>query len=808
MKKSESITELKKEIIRLKSKLDNVNKNIKLDKSNGKLNEFEENYKNIFNVSNDTIFIYNKKSGIMIDANTAAVKMYGYSRNELMQMKAGALSSGKKPYSKEDAKEWIRKASRTGPQKFQWRSKHRDGTEFWVEIDLKTVIFNGKEAIISIEKNIDKRKQAVFQKELVLKALLESEGRYKTLIENIRDGVIVHSNNKIVYVNPASIKIIGNEEPESFFIGKSISEFIHPVSIKEIGNRVKSIYEKKGNVSLLEEKFIRTDGRIITTEVMASMIDFNEEPASLVVFRDITERKQTEQKLKESEFSYKELFNNAIDSIYIQDENGVFLDVNHGAEKMYGYTREFLIGKSPEILSAPGKNDMEMVKNCLIKTLEGKPQQFEFWGKRKTGEIFPKIVRLSRGRFFGKNVVFAFSLDISERKKAEEERLLIEAQIKHSQKLESLGLLAGGIAHDFNNLLTGILGNAGLARIDISSKDTVLNSIEKIETTAVRAAELCNQLLAYSGKGRFVILPVIINDIIFEMTKLLETSIPKKISISYSLSKKPPVIEVDITQFRQVIMNLILNAADSIGDRKGEIQISTGISKKINQKQETNLFLSENLKTGKFAYLEIIDNGRGMDQEVIDQIFDPFFTTKSYGRGLGLSAVIGIVKGHNGLISIKSKCDKGTEFRIYFPVSSKPPIHENITTRNSEKYKGSGTILVADDEESILVLSRTILEKAGFRVITAINGKDAIKKFTDHSDEIDLVLLDMTMPEKNGVEVMKVIKKIKPGIKAVLSSGYNKNNNYEDLFEQGFSNFLGKPYTPEMLIEVIRKITK
>ena len=774
--------------------------------SKEKLRKSEENYKNIFNITNEAIFIYDKETRSIIDVNVAAENIYGYSKKELKNMQAGTLSSGDDLFTEDTAKELFEKTIKSGPQKFNWLAKRKGGSKFWVEVELRTVVFNGSETIMSIVRDINEQKNAEFQREVALESLKDSEERYKTLIEHFMDGVIVHAENKIVYVNPASIKIMGRGQKKDFFLGRNISDFVHPDSLKDMWKRVKQVYDKKSNVGLIEEKFIRTDGKIINVEVMASMINYAGKPASLVVFKDITERKASEIKLEHSEESYKDLFNNAIDSIYIQDENGIFLDVNQGAVDMYGYTKKFLIGKTPDILAAPGKNDMEMVKNCLAKALKGESQQFEFWGKRKTGEIFPKIVRLSRGKFFGKNVIYAFSLDISERKRAEEERFIIEAQIRHTQKLESLGILAGGIAHDFNNLLTGILGNAGLARMEVTPGNPVLNSIKNIETTAIRAADLCNQLLAYSGKGKFLILPININNVIKEMTKLLEASLPKKIRIKYVLSKELPVIEVDVSQIRQIIMNLILNASDSIGNKEGIITISTGVSEELSKKKGANFFLMENIKPGKYVHFEITDNGKGIDKKLTERIFDPFFTTKSNGKGLGLSAVIGIVKSHGGLISIKSEKNKGTEFRICIPESVKVPIDDGFEHLSSKKWEGEGTILVADDERSIRTLCSKILERSGFKVITAVNGNDAIRKFTDHSDEIVLVLIDMTMPEKNGIEVMREITAIQPGIKAILSSGYTKNEAIENFSRLGFREFLPKPYSPEKLINMVKDI--
>jgi nitrogen-specific signal transduction histidine kinase/ActR/RegA family two-component response regulator len=403
-------------------------------------------------------------------------------------------------------------------------------------------------------------------------------------------------------------------------------------------------------------------------------------------------------------------------------------------------------------------------------------------------------------------VVFAFSLDITEQKRAEEEKRIIESQIIHTRKLESLGILAGGVAHDFNNLLTGILGNAGLARMHTPPSDRSLESIRNIEKIAVRAADLCNQLLAYSGKGKFVVLPIDINPVILEMTALLETSLPRKTVLKHQLSREACTIEIDVSQFRQIIMNLILNACDSIGAVKGKIILRTGTAIKIEKKKGTQFFLPENIRPGEFVFLEIQDDGAGMNPDTVDRIFDPFFTTKTDGRGLGLSAVIGIVKGCGGLISIDSRTGTGTVFRIYFPASSKEPVPVRQEKEKTEIWTGTGTILFADDENDIRLLGKTILTKYGFQVITADNGAAALKKFNRYADKIVLVILDLKMPEKDGIEVMNEIFRIKPGLPVILSSGYHKSEAVKDFLKTGSGDFLPKPYPPEKLIETVRRM--
>ncbi|MEN8153538.1 MAG: PAS domain S-box protein [Acidobacteriota bacterium] len=771
---------------------------IKLRKENEDLKKSEESYRNIFNVTDNAIFIYNKETERVIDTNRAASKMYGFSHKELLDNKAGRLSLGKKPYSEKDAEQWIKKAKKDGPQSFTWLAKHKNGTLFWTSVELKDAVIGGKERLISVIKDIDKEKKAETE-------LRESKERYRTLIDNIPDGVVVHSYGKIVFLNPSSINIIGKNEPESFFLGKPVSMFVHPDSIPLMKERIRKVYEKVENVETIEEKFICTDGRVIDVEVVATMIDFDGEPASQVVFKDITEKKITEKKLLESELSYRDLFNNALYAIYIQDEKGSFLDVNDGAVKMYGYPKEFFIGKTPEALSAPGKNDMELVGKCFKKALKGEPQQFEFWGQKKSGEIFPKIVWINRGKFFGKNVIFAFSIDISEQKNAEEEKKNLERHLQHSQKQESLGILAGGIAHDFNNLLTAILGNAGLARLELPPTTSVLKNIKNIELTATRAADLCNQLLAYSGKGKFVILVININQILLELIKLLKTSIPKKVEIILDLSKDIPLIEADISQIRQVIMNLIINSGDAIGNRNGSITISTGIEN-LKKEQLLNMDYKGNMIPGNYVFLEISDTGTGMDKETQKKIFDPFFSTKSIGKGLGLAAVLGIVNGHNGGLNVTSTSGKGTNIKVFFPETVKIADKKDNIDQYIKNTKGSGTILIADDEEPVRIFAGKVMERAGFKIISAVDGEDTIKKFNEYPGKISLVLLDMTMPKKDGSEVFKVLQKIDPDVKVLLSSGYNREDTVKHFLSKGLAGFLQKPYSPEDLLNKVLKI--
>jgi|GEM_PF-536774 len=394
-------------------------------------------------------------------------------------------------------------------------------------------------------------------------------------------------------------------------------------------------------------------------------------------------------------------------------------------------------------------------------------------------------------------------IDVTERRRAEEERRAFEAQLQQAQKLESLGVLAGGIAHDFNNLLLGVLGNADLALMDLSPTAPGRNYVQDIVKIAQRASDLCRQMLAYSGRGKFMIQPLDVNAVIQDMTHLLELSISKKAIIKYQLAHNLPAIEADATQLRQVIMNLITNASEAIGERSGVIALTTG-AMQCDWRYLVDTFVGEELPPGLYVFLEVADNGVGMDEETRKRIFDPFFTTKFTGRGLGLAAVIGIVRGHRGTIKVYSEAGRGSSFKVLFPSSQQPALPIAGEAAPAVAWSGSGTILLVDDEETILAVSQDILERSGFRVLCAADGRSALDFFFAHRDEIRLVILDMTMPHMSGEETFRELRRLKPDVKVLLSSGYNEQEATHRFSGKGLAGFIQKPYRASELLERIR----
>ena len=401
----------------------------------------------------------------------------------------------------------------------------------------------------------------------------------------------------------------------------------------------------------------------------------------------------------------------------------------------------------------------------------------------------------------------ATSWDITSVKQAAEEARKWEAKLQQTQKLESLGVLAGGIAHDFNNLLTGILGYADLALLELPPAAPVRYLVEQTVEGARRAAELTGQMLAYSGKGRFVVQPVLLADAVRDISHLLQVSISKKCVLKYHFEPDAPAIETDATQLRQIIMNLIINASEAIGDRDGIITVTTG-TMVCARSDLADCYLDENLPEGRYAFAEVADTGCGMTQETLARIFDPFFTTKTTGRGLGLAAVLGIVRGHRGVIKVASQPGRGTSFRVLFPVCERAPVSVPTNPSTGAPARAVGTILVIDDEHWVRDLARSMLRSMGFEVLLAANGREGVDIFKAQGDRIAAVLLDLTMPQMGGEETFRELRRVRADVRVILSSGYNEESATSQIDGAGLVGFLQKPYRYEALAEVMRRATQ
>lgn len=466
----------------------------------------------------------------------------------------------------------------------------------------------------------------------------------------------------------------------------------------------------------------------------------------------------------------------------------------------------------PEFFSEPFRDTMleqlQIVRNqqvvayqeAPLKSLNGKVYWF-----RST--LFPLYD--DAGEF---ESIMVVSVNISDRIKAEEERAALERQLLHAQKLESLGVLAGGLAHDFNNILMSVLGHADLALRKLPDSDPIRGNIAEIEIASRRAAELSAQMLAYSGKGKFLIETIDLGQLLTEMAHLLDVALSKKSVLQLNLANSLPHFAGDPTQIRQIIMNLITNASEAIGQGSGVVTLTAG-SMDCDQaylEEGFEIFGTDPcLPPGPYVYCEVTDTGCGMDTDTLAKVFDPFFTTKFTGRGLGMAAVTGIVRGHKGTIKVTSEVGKGTSFRVLFPVGDKAPeaiLAPTTSVVAPKDWKGSGTILIADDEELVCNVGKEMLQHFGFQSLEARDGHQALQVFREHAEEIDCVLLDLTMPNLDGEQTFLEMRKIRPDVQVILISGFSKDDLSQRFAGQGLAGFLQKPFSMDDLRQALAPI--
>jgi len=513
---------------------------------------------------------------------------------------------------------------------------------------------------------------------------------------------------------------------------------------------------------------------------------------------------EAHQRLQDSETLYRTLFDQSPDGIVLWSVPGLkVLQFNATAHSMLEYSAEEFSRLTVKDLEV--NQNSKLIPAIMEKVLQNREASFETKHRTKTDGIKSVFVSLKKLEIAGQPVILATHRNITELKKAEEERRRLEQQMLHAQKLDSLGVLAGGIAHDFNNILMVIIGNADLALMHINNTSPIVDNLHQIEKAAARAADLSKQMLAYSGRGKFLIENLDLNSLLDEMLHMLQVSISKKAILRFNKHQHLPTVEADATQLRQIVMNLVINASEAIGEKSGVISIFTGCME-CDQNYLRNVWLDESLSTGMYVYMEISDSGCGMDRETLNKIFDPFFTTKFTGRGLGMAAVLGIVRGHKGAIKIYSEPGKGTTFKILLPASDKPNELFNIENGQND-WKGSGTVLLVDDEETVRSIGAVMLKELGFSVITANDGREALEIYKTTPD-ISFVILDLTMPSMDGEQCFRELRQLEPDVKVIISSGYSEQEVVHKFSGKGLAGFVQKPYKLSVLKEAIRTISQ
>lgn len=520
---------------------------------------------------------------------------------------------------------------------------------------------------------------------------------------------------------------------------------------------------------------------------------------------DVSDRKAIEEALQRSEARLASILEGQTDLICRYLPDGRLSFVNEAYLRFFGKNREELLNHNfiPHIPEA----DLTVINEKLKGISPDKPiARFDHrvimpnsvihWQEWIHCGIFDATGKLAEVQAVGR--------DITERKVAEAARGEIERLVLQSRKIEGLTKMAAGIAHDFNNLLAIIRLNLDLAKIE-EDRDSVLRHLETISVTVARATGLTQKMLAYSGKGQFSFGNVQVNETVGETVRQFQSNLPKSVQVQLDLAEKLPPVRADDEQIHQVIMSLLANACESLNGKPGKLQITTRLMK-CTQRTLAAARLETSADPGWFVAIEVCDNGCGMDEEVMTHMFDPFYSTKFIGRGLGLSAILGIVRGHKGAIMVESKVGKGTSFKVLFPAFKATLSATSDQIQKPAREESSGVVLVVDDEPLLLELCSTALRNIGVQVLCAANGQEAVDLFQKNAEAIRCVLLDLSMPRMNGWAVFERIRQIKPGIRVILSSGYCEEDALSEFHAEKPECFLQKPYTFESLKEKVSRL--
>ena len=610
----------------------------------------------------------------------------------------------------------------------------------------------------ALERQVAERTESLAEemlsRERAEKALLQSEEKFGSLVESTsdwiweldRDGVFIYSSSKVT-------EILGYELEH--VLGKTPLDFMYPNEARRVATDFLQIILHQESDSAGQDADA-PDGGLETLLESGGSKTIGQRESAPDNGKD--DRNPRGEELSEPPFSS------------LQSRIDIALGIDGDARK-----RRF----SVKLVAERGFiKDYEII----FKTKDGE----EMIGFATVGGI-----RGANGEALGYRGIIK---DVTEQKK-------LEGQFLQAQKMESIGTLAGGIAHDFNNILGGILGYASLIKMKLSEEDPFFSKIETIEKSALRAAELTAQLLGFARGGKYEAKQINLNDIADETLKIISRTFDKSIEIETSFRKQLPTVEGDAGQLEQVLMNLCVNARDAM-DGGGKLIIETGVETPTEEYMRTHW----DAKPGLYATLSVSDTGVGIDKNVLRKIFEPFFTTKEKGRGtgLGLSMVYGVVKNHDGYVSVYSELCVGTTFKVYLPVSGKPESEENPEVEAPRG--GSELILVVDDEEALRSLAREMLEAFGYRVLLAQNGEEAVKIYAEHGNEIDLAILDMVMPKMGGRETFLKLKELNPKVKALLSTGYSRDGRAQAILRSGVKGFIQKPYQVYELLAEVRKV--
>lgn len=773
------------------------------------LAESEKRYRLLTDNILDCIWVA-KMDFTLIYINSIVEEMFGYKVEEMLGKSALAYMD---PQCHDEVRELVQAALVRGTPSegvtFEAVIQHRAGHHVHVEI-LGKVLWRDQQpvGIQGVTRDVTRRKKS--ERELLEKSVFLD----KIIDTSTVSTWIADASGTAIRANSACLEFFGATEDEvigkynifkdNIVLEKGLLPVIDSVFCEGIAANVHLEYD----FGAVEHVDIENPKCKFINSIMTPVLnDRNKVTHVIMQTIDLTEIKHSEKLLKK-EKEFTELALNA--------QQDLFILFNPKTGRAHRWNRMFqdLTGYSdPEISqrlfpdeyhkNSGHHRDQEFIREVN----EQGYGTIELELLSKNGKSVPIEYRISRidNHQDDQCCFVAVGRDISERKDAEMKQRNLEAQIRHVQKLESLGVLAGGIAHDFNNILMSILGNTDIAYEETPEHSPVRECLSEIEQATRRAADLCRQMLAYAGKGQYVIKSVSISEIAKEMAQMMGVAISKKIEMEYDLDLDLPFIDADPTQLRQIILNFITNASEAIGDSPGTISVKT-YARNCDERFFEGSFYRKTMSPGCYVLLEVSDTGCGMTPDTVERVFDPFFSTKFTGRGLGLAAVLGIVRGHQGAIHVASQPDVGTTFRVSFPASKQTGKTCSKQVPIPRQLRGQPVILLVDDEPAILKIAQRMLNRLGCQVLTAENGLQAIDVYSENKTSIDCVMLDLTMPQLSGKETCQQLQQLNPDVKILFSSGYTQQELSGQELCTKYTAFIQKPYSMDRLADALLDI--
>jgi PAS domain S-box-containing protein len=753
------------------------------------LRESEERYRAIFEQAENSIMLFDMETGTFVDFNESAHKNLGYSREEFQRLSLSEIDAG----DNEELARHAERVLRDGGDSFETQQRRKDGELRDFIVVSKLLPLSGKRLVLCMCHDVTERKRAE-------EALRESEERYRAIFEQ--------STNSIFLFDPVTREKIDFNRNAYELLGYSCEEFreldLERIDLsRNVEQDMKLI--SAGGTATFESKHRMKSGELRDVLVNVKGVSVGGRPMGLGVAQDITEQKQSERALQESEERYRALFDQSSEAIALLDpKTGDFVDFNRRAHERLGYTREEFQKLGPVgIFSGFDPGQLFEYMRQLMR--EGREHVFKRKDRAKSGKLLDIEVRIGFVSVGRRTLLLSVSRDITDQERAKKERSQLEARLQHTQKLEALGEVAAGVAHEFNNLLVGVVGNAELLlrQEQLAKQAGFRPPLEDILRSGQRAAVLTDQLLAFGRKKKPRVTLVDMNRVITSGEAVLERLMGKRKTVETFLTEDLWRIRADEGEMEQVIMNLGTNARDAMEDG-GVLRIET-----------RNVTLDKAGADGKSAdpsgpYVEIsvVDTGCGMSKEVAERAFEPFYTTKApgTGTGLGLSLISAMIERAGGHIVLKSRLGEGTRVELYLPKAGDPAKPATVHAEaSSSEYQTGGdeTILLCDDDEVVRRAVSSLLERYGYRVMIAEGGREALDLLSSHQGEVSLLLTDVVMPGMDGKALVKRATRESPGLKVIYMSGYTSGI----LRGEGENwRFLQKPVSGDALLQLVRQV--